>query len=817
MRRIAMWFSTGLLLLCQLLSVSAETPDAVLEADWLFQADNKPTFKRVEQEIVWTRELAARLSKMEKAPDLNLELGKLATLEKQIHQTDVKALYLNVRRVKRRIALSNPLLDFDDLLLVDGPYPVSGHESAHRNGALQRGVYGCRLQILKGLGPQGKLRDLLPAGTDAYVWRPDLSYDASKVLFCMKRSESPSFRLFEVNVDGSGLTQLTQSAYDDLDPIYLPDGRIMFSTTRAHSYVRCLPISPSFVLARCDADGQNIRILSRNNEPDYLPAMLPNGSVIYTRWEYTERPLWRLQSLWTTNPDGTNVQVCWGNRSSHPDMLVEARPIPGSNRVMFTGVGHHKFFAGSLGILDINAGREYPEGLQKVTLDVKWPETGDGEGCAPASEKYHASGRFAAYKSPWPLGPEDFLVSARPGVEGQSRPDTLGGEFSLYLMDLHGNRELIHKGQHNVWYAMPVRPRKRPPIRPDAVTWPAPGEMAADGVFYSADVYEGVKGLPRGMAKHLRVIQMDAKTYTAMTKTWRHSGPAVSVIQEDGVKRILGTAPVEKDGSVHFRVPSGKALYFQLLDEHYRCLQVMRSFTGVMPGEVRGCHGCHEQASNAPATFTASAEAMRRAPSLLTAPPWGAGETISYQRFCQPILDKYCGNCHQGDQNPKARQILDLTLRGGIKETGIKDPALLPFKEPYLTLVGPAWNSPVKGPGPGVGLAGCLNVEGDQHYGPLPPLTMLSYTSPLIKMVMSGEHYGVKVEGDDLRRLIAWVDTNCVYRGDKEVRMIDDPPASVANRYPVRPSIKSAPVIDRLQAINDHITELLAPGSAPKP
>ena len=802
------------------------TADRLLKQDWLFQADNNPTLKRIAQEIGWARELATRILAMKQAPDLSPEMAALDTLEAAVDGCSTPAsLYLSVRRVKRRIAFSNPMIDFDEVLLVDSPYAEmrhghSGHESGHRNGCQQSGGYESKLQILKGLSPNGTLTNLLPEGVDAYVWRPDLSFDARKVLFCKKNSDDPAFHLFEVNVDGSGLTQLTKSPHDDLDPIYLPDGKIAFCTTRAHTYVRCLPTSPAFVLARCEADGSNIRILSRNNEPDFLPSLLPSGSLIYTRWEYTERPLWRLQGLWTMNPDGTSVRAYWGNRSAYPDMLIEPRAIPGTSKVMFTGAGHHKFFAGSIGTVDISGGREFPDGLTKVTPDVRWPETGNGPGCAVECDSYHASGRFAAYKSPFPLGPEDFLVSARAGSEGGGNSVKFGDEFSLYLMDSHGNRELIYRGDNNVWYAQPVRKRRPPPMRPDTVNWPKAGEPAKGGVLYSADVYEGVEGIERGEARYLRVIQMDAKTYSAMAKTWRHSGPTVSIIQEDGVKRFLGTVPIEKDGSVNFRVPSGQALHFQLLDENYRCLQVMRSFTGVMPGEFRGCVGCHEQRSQAPVAPNNRALAMQRAPSELTEPPWGADVSISYERFAQPVLDNACGACHQGDQNPRAKARLDLTLRGGLPERGVP-PQLSPFKEPYLTLVGPAWNSPIKGSVPGAGFAGCLSVEGtggSHGHGalqPLTPKTMLSSTSPLIRMVMTGKHPTAQDGSDvnttitispaDRRRLIAWVDANCVYRGDKEVRQIPDPPAAQVARFPVRPRIKTAPVIDRLQPINDEL------------
>jgi hypothetical protein len=166
------------------------------------------------------------------------------------------------------------------------------------------------------------------------------------------------------------------------------------------------------------------------------------------------------------------------------------------------------------------------------------------------------------------------------------------------------------------------------------------------------------------------------------------------------------------------------------------------------------------------------------------------------------VLDRHCGKCHEGDG--KARAKFDLTLRGGVPETGIDDPNLWPFKEPYLTLVGPAWGGPKpEGAGAAVGLAGCLNVELDQHYGPLQPMTMLSSTSRLIELATSGKHHDVKIDGEDLLRLIAWVDCNCVYRGDEEVRQIPDPPPQVASQFPVPVRMRTAPRIDRLQPVTD--------------
>ncbi len=776
-------------------TLSPDEARALLEKDWLFQADNDPTPRRVADEVRWARELARRLARHARPPDLRRELadldrlaGRLAGLKGSRASGASKALYLAVRRVKRRIVLANPRVDFTEVLFIDNPYPQGGewpHQARHRNGTMA--VPGGRLLVLDGLHPGGRIRKLAP-DRPASFWRPDLSFDARKVLFCMKPHDGPAFHLYEIGLDpstklgagGAGLRQLTDGPYDDLDPIYLPDGHIMFCTGRAHTYVRCMPYTQSYVLARCDGDGRNIYIVSCGNEPDWLPALLDDGRVIYSRWEYTDKALWRIQSLWTTNPDGTGVAAFWGNQSVWPDHLAEPRPIPGTRRIMFTGLGHHNWFAGCIGIIDPDKGFNFPDGLAKVTADLPWPESGNGPVDPVLTPRYHRSGRYDAYKTPYPLGEEDFLVSARSG-----------GRFRLYLMDVHGNRELIYEGAHHVWHAMPVRPRQRPPALADRVAWPGTGKdrrPAQPGLFYSASVFEGVGDLPREKVRYLRVIRMDSKTYSTWNKTYRHSGPGISIIQEDGVKRILGTVPVHADGSVCFRAPPGKALHFQLLDGRFRCLHTMRSFTGVLPGEKRGCLGCHELMSAA--SPSRRGKALDGEPAELTPPPWGI-ESVSYERFCQPVLDRHCGRCHQGDG--KGRKKLDLTLRPGHAF----------FKEPYLTLVGPAWTSPIRDRRrPGVGIAGCFNVEGfgqkdPKSYATVRPMTTLSIRSRLIEIASGGRHHGVKVAGEDLRRLIAWVDTYCPYRGDREVREVPDPVIAGLESLPVPPKVRSAPVIER--------------------
>ena len=254
-------------------------------------------------------------------------------------------------------------------------------------------------------------------------------------------------------------------------------------------------------------------------------------------------------------------------------------------------------------------------------------------------------------------------------------------------MDVHGNRELIYEGVHNVWHAMPVKPRPVPPRQPDRVAWPGTGKdrkPVEPGVFFSADVYQGVPDLPRGMVKYLRVFQLDHKTYSTWNKTYRHSGPPVSIVQEEGVKRILSEVPVEADGSVYFKAPAGRSLFFQLLDADRRCLQTMRSFTGADARRAAGLRGLPRAAQH-------------RAAARSAAWPCGARRRSSRRRRGAPRASATSGSpsrCWTATASSATRA----RRQAPPSRTSPCGPGTSVFKEPYLTLVGPAgWGNPVGG------------------------------------------------------------------------------------------------------------------------
>jgi len=804
-------------------SVSAfETTDqgrAQIEADWLFQADGNPTRETVKNEIKFTRELIARLSVLPNIPDLTEDAKKLDALEAATY-TDVQTQYFAVRNLKRTIFFKNPIIDFDRVLLIDNPYPAGkpgdatdewGHEARHRNGYMA--VDGGHLLIV-GLHPGSEVTSLFPDFKGSY-WRPDISFDGTEILFSYRPVGEKSFHVYRCYTDGSGVQQLTFGDYDDLDPIFVPDGKIIFCSSRAHTYVRCMPMTHAYALTRCDGNGKNIYVISANGEPEYMPSILDDGRVIYTRWEYTDKALWRVQSLWSCHPDGTNQQVFWGNQSVWPDVLTEARSIPGTNKVMFTGVGHHAWFDGCIGIIDPSKGSDYPHGLTRVTRETPWPEGGNGPQDPPPAVEYHKNGNIYAYKTPYPLSEEYFLVSAREGGLMYNGPHN-DWFFRLYLMDIYGNKELIFRGDYNAYHAIPIRPRPMPPVLPDRVQWPriGSGETPAPGILYSSNVFAGAPEILKEHGKAIRIIQMDPKTYTTWHKIVQHDGPAVSVTQAEGVKRILGTVPIESDGSVAFQVPPGEAIFFQMLDAEGRAIHVMRSFTNVMPGEVRGCFGCHEGQLVAAAPTTPGL-AMIRGAKPPTPAPWG-DESISYRRFAQPILDKHCADCHQNPEH-EAYAKLNMTFRPsthGWLTWVYNQNDVSPFAEPYLTLSsGPTpWGGPKPRDERNVprNLAGIFVVEG---YGKLdtdsittlPPYSAFSPVSTLIHHAMSGEHYDVKVTGEDIQRLIAWVDLNGPYLGDEEIRhdMYDPISRTIETIPPIRPRIATAPKINRFDLRQD--------------
>lgn len=654
--------------------------------------------------------------------------------------------FLEARRIQRRLMLANPLLDFDTLLFakrVPGSY---SHMSDQYYGWWSRPGGG--LYLMRGFREDAPE---LACITDAFTepgsfLRPTLSFDGSKVLFAWCRHypnlaaepdklnkdnvpEDAFYHVFEMNLDGSGLRQLTRGKYDDFDARYLPDGRIVFLSTRRGQFVQCgresaaattaTPDLPD-VYVRCgggperpvavytlhtmDADGSNLCAISPFEMFEWTPSVAHDGSIVYSRWDYVDRDNMPYMSLWAINPDGANARLVYGNFTHSPHCTFEPRAIPGSNKLVFTASGHHAQTMGSLVLLDPTAGTEGAEPITRLTPEVVFPEI---EGWPPAF-----------YANPWPLSERHYLTAW--GCAEDVREGLLldANVMGIYLFDAAGGLELLYRDPDiSSECPIPVRPRPAPHSIPDSVPWDAEPE----GRFLVADVYRGLATVNRGDIKALRVIAVPAKTHPTM----HH--PPIGVTRDDPGKCVLGTVPVESDGSAHFRAPAGVSVFFQALDEHGMAVQTMRSATHVMPGRTLGCIGCHEPRSQAPAP--APSAAARREPSRIVPGPDGSWP-LRFDRLVQPVLNRHCVSCHNPGGSSEAAAQFDLRPARAYD-------ALVEFGAPSLKesiLEGYRLGRSVEGAG-------------------------LARNSALLALLLDPDgHHDVALEPEELERLVVWMD-----------------------------------------------------------
>ncbi|MBE0655907.1 MAG: hypothetical protein IH594_19050, partial [Bacteroidales bacterium] len=471
----------------------------MIEREWYLQLGSRSYGEACREELTRAERILKRQAGKLDTVELKKRKESLDRLKSTLsgEVTDSSEMYSLIRRFKREIMLSDPGIDFSGMVCIDNPY-VHGSEQVHeiRSRTENTATLGGRLLYLEGLGPDARVRKLAPNGQPAAFYRPDVSFDGKRVLFCMKQADKSSYNLYEVGVNGKGYRQITDSDYNDLDPVYSPDGGIIFSTSRCNQYLRCGGSAfRMFILARSDINGENIYFISANNESDFTPAFLPDGRILYTRWEYIDKSVLRIQSLWTVNPDGTNMNIYYGNQSKWPDMLLNAHHIPNTNKVIFNAVGHHDIFAGPLGVLKQDEGMNYPDGVYNLTPHIPWAEVGKGPADRIYNPDFTAPKCYIAFQTPYPINEDLFLASARKGSHLQTNLDPALDWFNLFLMDYDGNMELLYAGEYNIFFAQPVRPRPVPRVIPSTVKWPGrmeqPGQQAEWGVLYSADVYDG--------------------------------------------------------------------------------------------------------------------------------------------------------------------------------------------------------------------------------------------------------------------------------------------------------------------------------------
>lgn len=533
----------------------------------------------------------------------------------------------------------------------------------------------------------GKTTVLLDAAGGS-IRDPQVHYDGRKAVFSYLKAGSDHYHLYEIQLDGSGLRQLTDGPYDDYEPSYLPDGGIAFVSTRCRSWVACW-MTQVGVLYRCDGDGGSIRRLSFNTAHDNTPWVLPDGRILYTRWEYVDRSQVEFHHLWTMHPDGTNQMPFFGNM--HPGIvMIAAKPIPGSDEILTT-------FSPGHGITD-------HRGFATIVSPKAGPDR--------KSAAHQLHGRQLLIKDPYPVSREVFLVAHGKEIR---RMDRSGQMQTLYTWN----------GQGEVYEPRAIRPRPREAVIPPRVRW-----QETSGQLFLADLYRSrhLEGVRRGEIKRLLVLE-------DLPKQVNFSGgpDLVSWLGQFTLNRVLGTVPVEEDGSAFFEIPAGRPVFFVALDENDLSVKRMHSFTTVMPGEVTGCVGCHEPRTTTPDPGGLP-EIVRKGRKPTPIQPFdGFPDVLDFTRDIQPILDQHCVSCH----GPQVRE-------GGVLLGGDLGPV---WSHGYFSL-----------------LAHLQVADGRNGLGNYAPRSIGSSASPLLTK-LNGGHHDVAASPDQWRTVWLWIESGAPFAG----------------------------------------------------
>ena len=602
-------------------------------------------------------------------------------------------------------ALAGPMADCDEIVFAqrcsrsDHWYGNFGHYSdGHRghyapasvpksldyyNYAFGDGGRLCRLNLrtqeLTVLldDPEGGIRD------------PHVHYNAHKILFSYRKGGTTTYHLYEIDVDGTNLRQLTDGPDNDIEPIYAPDGSIIFCSSRCHRFVPCWKTQVA-TLYRCNADGTDLRMLSNNAEQENTPWMLPDGRVLYMRWEYVDRNQLLYHHLWSVNPDGSAVMVYFGNQ--YPGyVMIDAKPIPGSGKIVASfsprhGRGEHM---GYITIVDPDRGPDDMDMARRVS------ET--------------------SYRDPYPLSEDLFLVADTKGIHflnGEGRSEL------VYRPDQPGERWHCHEPR-------PLRPRRQEAVIPSRFTSEDP-----TGRLVLSDIYEGrnMEGVEPGEIKKLLVLEQ-------LPKPVNFSGGSepLSMGGTFTLQRVLGTVPVEPDGSANFEIPALRSVFFVALDENDMSVKRMQSFVTVQPGETTSCVGCHEQRVKAPhMRGNQVLDAMNRPPSQIQ-PYDNLPDVLDFTRDVQPILERHCVKCHNHDRQ-----------EGEINLSSDRTPI---YTTAYWTMFSKS-----------------LVVDGRNKYGNRPPRTIGTSASRLVTC-LAPSHHDVKLTQHELDTIHTWIDSGAAFSG----------------------------------------------------
>ena len=547
----------------------------------------------------------------------------------------------------------------------------------------------CRLDVKTGKAtrliddPKGGVRD------------PHVHYDARKILFSYRKGGTPFYHLYEINIDGTNLKQITNSKHDDIEAIYLPDGDIVFCSSRSNRFVQCWFTRVANIY-RCKPDGSDPRPLSCNLEQDNTPWLLPDGRILHQRWEYIDRSRVRFHHLWTMNPDGTNQMVYFGNM--HPGtVMIDAKPIPGTLKVISSfSPGHgRKEHAGIMTIVDPRNGPDDRKMAKSINRD-------------------------GSLRDPYPISTDCFLVAR---------------DTDLRVIDAHGASDMLYKlpGELSkkgmkVHEPRPLQSRKRERVIPSRVNL-----AMSTGTVTLQDVYIGrnMKGVKRGDIKKLLILE-------ALPKPVNFSGTMepITIGGSFTLERVLGTVPIEEDGSASFELPALRSIFFVALDENGMSVKRMQSFMAVQPGERLSCVGCHEERGSTAPPGRRS-KAMFRPPSKIK-PCIGPG-IYDFPRDIQPILDRHCLPCHGPTKTDKGGP-----YAGKVLLDGGRGPM---YSHSY-------WAMHAKR----------LVSDGDDANGNRAPRTIGSSASRIMKLI-DGSHYKTTLSTREKAMIRLWIESAVPYPG----------------------------------------------------
>jgi len=553
----------------------------------------------------------------------------------------------------------------------------------------------------------------------------ELSWDAKRVLFAFKGTQDGHTCIYEIGLDGQGLRRLTNPDEDcacppqedrtgrghhDITPAYLPDGRIVFTSTRPRALVPCFN-SGVDTLHVMDGDGGNIHSISVNNVNEFDPAVLHDGRILFGRWEYVDKTALYMQSLWTIAPDGRMEEALFANNLAKPTAILDARSVPGSHLIAACLTPHNGQAVGAIVTIDPHKGKNDLDAITNFTPEFP-TEMDQGLKRGPCD--------------PWPLSEEVMLIS-----------NNAEDHAKIQIIHRDGRRELVYVDPEISCYSPTlIKPRANPPVVP-----PSCGPEQT-GRFLVTDIYRGMPGVERGAVKRLRIVEETARTSGLPPGgRWWNQAFLVSWQGAYVVKNILGTVPVHEDGSAYFEAPAGRALYFEALDEQNREIQRMRSFVKATPGVTRSCIGCHEHKYSAPVRPDDLPLAMTAGPAVPEPESWGSG-FVDYATMVQPIFDRRCVGCHGGEQD----------IAKGIDLSGGWTWA---FNISYETLLKNC-------------LSGFLNCHNSSVHTSelLPPRSIGSGGAPLAELLLAGHEGQIKeMSRQEIDLVLAWMDTNSNYYG----------------------------------------------------